>query len=88
MSSPNPSTRPPAPVYRMEANGVANIITAIDSAIRAGRPIDTAFVRLQARLFDSYVAKLEEGRDLAWHEHLKEAANKPTPLRVKSTEEA
>lgn len=87
MSGPNPSTFEPQLVYSIEANGVANIIVAIDNAIRQGHPIDTGYLRQQARLFDSYVAKLEVGRNLAWNEHLQEEANKPTPLRVK-TEEA
>lgn len=76
MSEPNPSTSEPEVVWTLECNGAANIITHVQTAVAAGRPVDTGFLRHQARLFDKYVAKLETGRKLHWHEHLAEETEK------------
>ncbi len=72
MSLPNPTVLEPALVMNLERNGPANMITEMDAALMEGRPVNTTLLRLQAQLFDRFVAKLEEGRKLLWHEHLAE----------------
>ena len=60
------------PIYLIESNGPANIVTHVRAQGNAGQPIDSAYVKNQARLFIGYVEKLEAGRQIMWHEHLAE----------------
>jgi hypothetical protein len=76
MSIPNPSVIDPMPVYNLEVNGPANIIMMIRASVGSGKPLDTSYIRLQARLFDTYVEKLEQGRSVSWCEHLVQEARK------------
>lgn len=80
--SDHPSNLEPRMIMNLENNGASNIVMHIDDRRRRGQPIDTTYIRHQARLFDSYVAKLEEGHELTWCQHLnaefkKNIAKKP-----------
>lgn len=70
MSAPNPSTHEPEVVMYIESNAIQNIQAHVDTYNRRGMPLNTTYLRQQARLFDSYLAKLEEGAKLTWSQHL------------------
>lgn len=74
--SDHPSNLEPRAIYQLENNGAANIVMHIDRQRHQKQPIDTTYIRQQARLFDSYVAKLEEGQQLSWHQHLNQEFKK------------
>jgi hypothetical protein len=70
MSGPNPSTAEPVVVWNMEVNGAANIVQEYLVALACKRPINTTRMRIWARQFDSYVARLEAGEKVRWGDHI------------------
>jgi hypothetical protein len=78
---PNPSVIEPEVVKQLELNGPANIVMHVQMRQRQGLPIDTSYIRYMAVLFDRYVAVLETGQKIYWHEFLAEQEKKASKKR-------